>query len=123
MTKPLIKVFIIVFPIIMILIVSCGNVTTLAGSSQKTTIPTLTPPSVEWLVEHRFSHPEIPRILSEQLKQMMDNREPVVVIDTREEHAFLHGHIPQSINLPEAIEIEQIARFHTLPKDVPIVFY
>ena len=110
-----------------LLIASCG------GAIESTTTPTITttttttgipgPPSPEELAAQGFLLPELPRITCEQLKQMMDNEEPLVVVDTRLEFFFNMGHLPQSINIQFQLEDEQTTSFLALPKDRPIIFY
>jgi rhodanese-related sulfurtransferase len=55
------------------------------------------------------------------LKKMLDqNREGVVVIDTRTPEAFAEEHIPGAVNIPT----ERLpSRLHELPKDKDIVPY
>jgi len=100
---------------------SGGSVTTSINTTTTTGIPG--PPSPEELAAQDFVLPELPRITCEQLKQMMDNGEPLVVVDTRLEFFFNMGHLPQSIDIPFQPEDEQTARFLALPKDRPIIFY
>ena len=110
-----------------LLIASCGGVTdstttpTTANTTTTTGIPG--PPSPEELAAQNFVLPELPRITCEQLKQMMDNGEPLVVVDTRLEFFFNMGHLPQSIDIPYQLEDEQTASLLALPKDRPIIFY
>lgn len=79
-------------------------------------------PSVEELIDNGFESPEIPRITSETLKKIMDQGESFILVDVRSGALFLRGHIPQSINFPADIEVEQLAYLHTLPKDQLIIF-
>jgi rhodanese-related sulfurtransferase len=81
-------------------------------------------PSSEELAAQGFIFPELPRVTSEQLKQMMDDGGPLVLVDTRNSVIFDLGHLPQAINIPFEPEAEQIATFLTvLPKDRLIIFY
>ena len=108
----------------LILFVSIATIfifTACGGGSETTGIPG--PPSSEWFAQQGYPSPEIPRISSQQLKQMVDNEEPLIVIDNRPVYKFNNGHIPQAINLPDDLEAEQIAGFLTLPKDRPIILY
>jgi hypothetical protein len=98
-----------------LLILSCG------GSPTTTAIPE--PPSPEELDAQGFLLPELPRITCEQLKQKIDNGEPLVVVDTRLEFFFNMAHIPESIVIPFQLIDEQTTSFLSLPKDRPIVFY
>ncbi len=117
----------VVFIMAVLLIVSCG------GATESTTAPTIEttatttripgPPSPEELAAQGFLLPELPRITCEQLKQMMDNGEPLVVVDTRIELFFNMEHIPQSINITYRPDEENPEGFLTLPKDKPIIFY
>ena len=54
---------------------------------------------------------------------MLDDGEPLVVVDTRIEFMFNLGHLPQTINISVRSEEEQLNKFRTLPKDRPIIFY
>ena len=98
------------------------------GSGETTTNPTTTtaipePPSAEELAQQGFLMPELPRMTCERLKQMIDDGEPLVVVDTRIEFFFNMGHIPQSVNIIYWAEEEEPQGFFTLPKDRPIIFY
>ena len=129
------KIIFGLFTIILLLAACSGGSTTIVSSPTitnttdlTTKIPTTTSnipeiPSSDWFALLGYPSPEIPRISSQQLKQMMDKREPLVVIDNRPEYKFNNGHIPQSMNLPDELEAEQIAAFLTLPKDRPIILY
>jgi hypothetical protein len=99
------------------IIIACSS------DSEVTPSDIVTPPSSGWFVEQDYPHPEIPRISSQQLKQMVDNNEPLIIIDARPIYKFNNGYIPQAINLPDEFESQQIAGFLTLPKDRPIIFY
>ena len=116
----------ILFAAMLLLSISCTGP---AGTATTTTTTTTTttgipgPPSPEELAAQGFLLPELPRITCEQLKQMMDNEEPLVVVDTRLEFFFNMGHLPQSINIQFQLEDEQTTSFLALPKDRPIIFY
>lgn len=60
----------------------------------------LIPPSPEELAKQNFDLPEIPRILCEQLKQMMDKGDDFVLVDARLNSTFTFGYIPGAINIP-----------------------
>lgn len=98
-----------------------GSATTSVNTTTTTGIPG--PPSPQELAAQNFVLPELPRITGEQLKQMIDNGEPLVVVDTRLEFFFNMGHLPQSIYIPYQLEDEQTASFLALPKDKPVIFY
>ncbi len=101
--------------------VTDGTVTFSINTTTATGIPG--PPSAEELAAQDFVLPELPRITNEQLKQMMDNGEPLVLVDTRLEFFFNMGHLPQSVNMSYQLEDEQIASLLALPKDRPIIIY
>lgn len=117
-----VKIVGILFVIMLLLSISCtgggGTATTTTTAAE---IPE--PPSPEELAAQNFTLPELPRITCEQLKQMMDDGEPLVVVDTRIEFFFNNGHIPQSINIIYQPNEEEPEGFLTLPKDEPIIFY
>ena len=61
-------------------------------------------------------------ISADELKQMMDVKKQVVIVDARTEQEYRDGHVPTAINVPP----EKINSIGTLlPKDkkVLIVFY
>jgi len=65
---------------------------------------------------------EFKTISADELKEMMDVKKPVVIVDARTEQEYRGGHIPTAINVPP----EKINSIGTLlPKDkkVLIVFY
>ncbi len=91
-------------------------------NSVKTGIPG--PPSPADLADQGFLLPELPRVTGEQLKQWMDNKEPLVVVDTRINFMFNQGHLPESINLPVTSGAEEMtAGLMALPQDRKIIFY
>lgn len=95
---------------------------TACGSESGTTgIPK--PPSPDDLVDQGFLLPELPRVTCEQLKQWMDEGEPLLVVDTRIKFMFDQGHLPETINIPMIPDDEQTERFLVLPKDRKIIFY
>ena len=92
------------------------------GSPITTGIPA--PPSPQELADQGFLLPELPRVTGEQLKQWMDNKEPLVVVDTRINFMFNQGHLPESINLPVTSGAEEMtAGLMALPQDRKIIFY
>ena len=108
-------------PILLVLVSTVFILTACTGSPETTGIPD--PPSPTELADQGFILPELPRVTCEQLKQMMDDEEPLVVVDTRIEFFFNNGHIPQSINIIYQPNEEEPGGFLTLPKDEPIIFY
>lgn len=63
---------------------------------------------------------EVPRIQPAELKQLLDRRASVIVVDTRPAEAFDASHIPGAVSMPYA-EIE--ARQGELDKNAKIVTY
>jgi len=112
-----VKITGILFAILLLLSFGCS------GGTATTTAEIPGPPSPEELAAQGFTLPQLPRITCEQLKQMMDNGEPFVLVDTRIEFFFNMGHLPGSIYIPYQDEAGQAANFPTLPKDKPIIFY
>lgn len=109
---------------ITIVLAACngGSATTSIDTTTATT-ETPGPPSPEELAAQGFLLPELPRVTCEQLKQMIDNGEPLVVVDTRLEFFFNIRHIPQSVNITYEANNDNPDRLLTLPKDRPIIFY
>ena len=117
-----VKITGILFVVMLLLSISCTE----SGGTATTTTTTTGipgPPSPEELAAQGFLLPELPRITCEQLKQMVDNGEPLVVVDTRMEFFFNMGHLPQSVNIIYWSDEENPEGFLALPKDRPIVFY
>jgi hypothetical protein len=100
------------------------NVTT------SSTTPTgLIPPSPEELAANHFVLPEIPRILCEQLKQMMDKGDDFTLVDTRLNTSFKTGYIPGAINIPTNDSSPPFTQewvtgqLNALPQDKLIILY
>ncbi|UCC15957.1 MAG: hypothetical protein JSU58_06165 [Dehalococcoidales bacterium] len=97
--------------------------------SEVTTTPAIAPPSSEELARLNFASPEIPRILCEQLKQMMDRGDDLVLVDARSvEYGYKLGHLPRAISIPYKPEPPYTEQWITtqiegLPKDELIIFY
>jgi len=108
---------------IILVLAACGGGSTKTSTNSTTTTGIPGPPSVEELAAQGFLLPELPRITCEQLKQMIDDGEPLVVVDTRIEFFFNMGHIPQSVNIIYWPDEEEPEGFLTLPEDRPIIFY
>ena len=108
--------------ILTLLIIPVLIITACNGSSETTGIPT--PPSPEELANQGFLLPELPRVTGEQLKQWMDDEEPLVVVDTRIEFMFNQGHLPESVDIPVILDAAQLTNeLLALPKDKKIIFY
>lgn len=101
---------------------SGGAATTSVNTTTTPGVPAA--PSAEELAAQDFVYPELPRITCEQLKQMMDNGEPLLVVDTNLSFIFKSRHLPEAINIPYLPKADQITSFLTvLPTDIPIIFY
>jgi len=76
--------------------------------------------------EVALPHPEVARIDAEELRDMLDNKADVVVVDTRDGLSYEDGHIPSAINVyydpiadPSTREMTLVA----LPMNRQIVIY
>ena len=96
---------------------------TLLPVACKSTEVVITPPSPEVLAQEGFAFPEMPRITCEQLKQMMDEGEDIVLVDTRVTLVYDLGHLPEAINIPMEPEELATVKLQTLPTDKLIAFY
>ncbi|UCG54012.1 MAG: rhodanese-like domain-containing protein [Dehalococcoidia bacterium] len=116
MKTTFIRSILIAFISLVFILTACG------GGSTTTEIPA--PPSPSELADQGFLLPELPRVTGEQLKQWMDDNEPLVVVDTRIEFMFNQGHLPESIDIPVISDVEEMAAaLLALPKDSKIIFY
>lgn len=105
------------------------NSTTIVSTETTDTIDPLAPPSTEELARNNFVLPEIPRILCEKLKQMMDESEIFTLIDARTNADYKLGHIPGAVNIPN----DDPSPFYTqewvndqldsLPQNEMVIFY
>ncbi len=117
MKPPLLRLISLVLLALTLVLIACSG-----GPATSTTgIPG--PPSSEELAAQGFLHPELPRITCEQLKQKMDNGEPLAIVDTRQQFFFNTGHLPESINIIYEPNNANPEGFQTLPKDKLIIFY
>ncbi len=73
-----------------------------------------------------LAHPEVPRITAEELKQLVDSKADIVIVDTRDSLSYSYGHIPGAINIyydpngdPTTREMTLVA----LPADKLIALY
>jgi rhodanese-related sulfurtransferase len=71
---------------------------------------------------HGFAQDELPRISIQELKKMMDNDEPVTIIDVQPKEVYEMGHIKGAISIPwkSQIALEDV---WSLPGDQLIVTY
>jgi hypothetical protein len=63
---------------------------------------------------------EVPRISAEEIKERLDNREDILIVDSRANSLFETRHIAGAISVPES-EVE--SRLDEFPRDQDIVFY
>ncbi len=63
---------------------------------------------------------DIPRIAPEELKNMIESKADIVVVDNQPKGVYSKGHIVGAVNLPWAMEIEGPAG---LPRDKLLILY
>ena len=69
---------------------------------------------------------EVPRITSEDLKQLIDKGEKVVIIDTRKNNIYNEEHIKGAVNIyynPAGDPVEREMTLTALPADKLLVLY
>lgn len=71
-------------------------------------------------------HPEVARIEPKELKRLIDDKAPVVIVDTRDSLSYDTGHVPGAVNIqydptgdPASREMMLVA----LPMDKLVVLY
>ena len=76
--------------------------------------------------EAALPHPEVARVSCEELKKMLDTKQDVVIVDTRDNVSYEDAHIPTAINVyynpiedPSSRQMTLVA----LPMNRPIVIY
>ena len=87
-----------------------------AAASQETKAP----------AEEMLPHPEVGRISCEDLKQMIDTKQDVVIVDTRDALSYEDAHIPTAINVyydPIADPTTRQMTLVALPMNREIVIY
>ncbi|MCX6042008.1 MAG: rhodanese-like domain-containing protein, partial [Caldilinea sp.] len=65
---------------------------------------------------------EVPELTAHQVKQQIDSRQPVTIVDVRERDEFVQGHLPGAIFIPRGyleLQIEQ----HQPDRNAPVVVY
>ncbi len=70
--------------------------------------------------------PDIPRITAEELKQMIDNGDDLVAVDTRDSGSYSAGHIKGAVNIyydPTSDPMARQMMLIALPMDKLIVTY
>jgi len=65
---------------------------------------------------------DVPRISIKELKDMMDKKTPVIIIDVQPKEVYAKGHIRGAISLPAGRQI-QLEDVWSLPSDRMIVTY
>jgi hypothetical protein len=109
--------FILGLVVIASLLIACG-------ASEEPAAPTAadtsTPePSAESALPNESQSPtelsEVPRITSEELKELLDNGEEIVVVDTRGKSSYDVRHLPGAILAPDS--------YDEYAQDQQIVFY
>ncbi|HEY5567895.1 MAG TPA: rhodanese-like domain-containing protein [Gammaproteobacteria bacterium] len=73
-----------------------------------------------------LAHPEVPRITAEELRQLIDEKADVVIVDTRDALSYEYGHIPGAINIyydPTADPTTRELILVALPGDKLIALY
>ena len=76
--------------------------------------------------EANLPHPEVGRISCEDLRSMLDKKQDVVVVDTRDAMSYEDSHIPTAINVyynPIADPNDRQMTLVALPMNRPIVIY
>jgi rhodanese-related sulfurtransferase len=69
---------------------------------------------------------DIDRITCQELKEMIDNHKPIVIVDTRENNSYAKAHVAGAVNIVydlTADPMEREIRLAALPSDIPLVFY
>jgi phage shock protein E len=61
-------------------------------------------------------------VTAEELRQLIDQKEKMVLVDARTVGEFQDGHIPSAINIPPE-KIKEISRYLPENRDALIIFY
>jgi len=70
--------------------------------------------------------PEVPRIIAEELKQLMDNKGEYILVDTRSSSSYNYGHIEGAINIynnPQGDPFPREMMLRALPRNKLIILY
>ena len=76
--------------------------------------------------ESELVHPEIPRIAPQKLKQLLDEKADIVIVDTQDPEGYDMWHVPTAVNIPyNPMENprEREMRLVALPMSKLIVIY
>lgn len=76
---------------------------------------------ISQLVQSQVVAAEPERVLTDELKNMLDGESDIVIVDTRSQGSYEAGHIPGAILMPYPEGIK--ARAEELPLDKTIIFY
>jgi rhodanese-related sulfurtransferase len=68
------------------------------------------------------SDDEIPRVIVEELKKMVDGKADIVILDVQPQTVYAKGHIKGAISFPWARKIDE-ARVANLPRTKTIIAY
>jgi rhodanese-related sulfurtransferase len=68
------------------------------------------------------ARPRIKEMDVHTLNTMMNDNQPVIVIDVREDREWIQGHIPQAIHLGKGV-IERDISKHVTDANTPLVLY
>jgi rhodanese-related sulfurtransferase len=98
-----------------------------ATSLPPVTVTGIAAPSPEALAQAGFAFPNIARITAQELKQRVERKDVLVLVDARDDTVFDNGFIAGAINIPYSdspLFIERIkAQLRNLPVNQVIVFY
>ena len=67
-----------------------------------------------------LSAQEFPEVSPAELKEMIENKEDIVILDNQPKAGYDAGHIPGAISFPWAKEIKSAVNF---PHNKPLIFY
>jgi rhodanese-related sulfurtransferase len=76
--------------------------------------------------EARIAHPQVPRIAAESLKQLLDQKADVVIVDTQDPEGYALWHIPTAVNIPYSPSenpADREMRLSALPMEKLVVIY
>jgi len=76
--------------------------------------------------EVKLAYPEVPRITCQELKKLMDEGVPLIIIDTTHENLYNRGHIKGAVNIysdPFMNPIDRANFLSAIPEDRLIVIY
>jgi hypothetical protein len=104
-------------------ITSTNTITTVTSSALTTTTKSTV---ITTLPLDSLDYPEVSRITAEELKILIDENYPLVIVDSRDSVSFSNSHIPEALSIPYDTLINPLAmdlKLMSLPKDRLIVFY